>query len=251
MARAAAAAADVAEDRVAVLRAASSVLSREPGVDDLKAEVATELDVERAAEAAYKAMGADVLAKADAAVRKADIESLQNLRASLAERDRALGGRRPAQMAIIAAALEAKFEVARMHRLSLEHYTMVRRSLLDYERQARPVMSGIDGLTPVLTYVRDGKFTAYERLVRAGARVETLAADLAAIAPPPDLTDVHATLVSALHMAAEAVSRRRMAATTLSAEIDQQASTAAAGALLLTGHAREQLVVRLFPPRIQ
>jgi hypothetical protein len=251
LARAAAAAADVVEERVAALRAASSVLSRESGVEDLKSEVDKELGVEMAAEAAYRAMSADVLAKAEVAVRKADVEAVQTLLASLAERDRALGGRRPAQVAMIAAALNAKLEAARIHRLALEHYTLVRRSLLEYERQARPVMSGIDGLGPILTFVRDGKFTAYERLVRAGSRVGTLAADLAALTPPPDLADVHATLVSALHMASEAVSRRRMAATTLSAEIDQQASTAAAGALLLTSHARDQLVVRLFPPKIQ
>jgi hypothetical protein len=33
--------------------------------------------------------------------------------------------------------------------------------------------------------------------------------------------------------------------------VDDEASSAAAGAMLLAGQAREQLVVRLYPPKLQ
>jgi hypothetical protein len=123
--------------------------------------------------------------------------------------------------------------------------------LLQYERTVRPVMSGFDGLAPVFTAVRDFKFTAYERLERAGARLAAFRKTLSVIAPPEDLADVHATLDSAMKMADHACSRRRLAMAIVSEVVDREASSAAAGALMLAALAREQLVARLYPPKIQ
>jgi len=251
LARAVAAAADISEERVAVLRATAAVLSRETNVDDLRSDVRRDLAAEAAADAAYQTLAAELTAQADVALRRGDVDGVLALRASLTERDRALGAGRPAHVTALAALLDAKLEAVRVHRRALDHYAVVRRGLLEYERRVRPVMSGFDGLGPVLGYVRDGRFTSYDRLVRTAARLAELSASLLAIEPPADLTDVHATLGSALHMAAEACARRRMAATTTSAERDAEASAAAAGALLLAGHVRDQMVVRLFPPKIQ
>jgi hypothetical protein len=251
LARAAAAAADVVEERLAVLRTTSAVLSRESDVDDLKAGVARDLEAEAAADAAYSALAEELAVKADAALRRGDVEGVQALRAVLAERDQALGSRRPARAAAIGALLDAKLEAARIHRKALDHYAAVRRSLLVYERQVRTVMSGLDGLAPILAHIRDGKYSSYDRLVRAAARISELSSEIGAIEPPADLADLHATLRSAIHMAAEACSRRRLAVTTTSEDLQREASAAAAGSMLLTGHTREQLVVRLFPPKIQ
>ena len=85
----------------------------------------------------------------------------------------------------------------------------VRGSLLAYERRVRPTMSGFDGLLPVLTSLRDTRYTAYERLERASARLASLQASLAGVEPPEDLVDVHASLASAMQMADHAVARRK------------------------------------------
>ena len=251
LARAAAAASDVVEERLAVLRTASSVLSRESDVDDLRAGVAKDLEAEAAADAAYKALADELATKADAALRRGDVEGVQGLHAVLTTRDQALGARRPAHAAAIAALLDAKLEAVRIHRKALDHYAAVRKGLLEYERRVRTVMSGLDGLAPILAYVRDGKYLSYDRLVRAAGQISKLLFEIGSIQPPADLADVHATLRSAIHMAAEACSRRRLAVTTTSEDLQREASAAAAGSILLTGHSRDQLVVRLFPPKIQ
>jgi hypothetical protein len=251
LARAAAAVSDVVEERLAVLRTASAVLSRESDVDDLKAGVARDLEAEATADAAYKALAEDLAAKADAALRRGDVEGVQGLRAVLAERDRALGARRPAHAAAIAALLDTKLEAVRIHRKALDHYAAVRKSLLEYERRVRTVMSGLDGLAPILAHIRDGKYSSYDRLVGAAARISELSHEVGSIQPPADLADVHATLRSAIHMAAEACSRRRLAVTTTSEDLQREASAAAAGSILLTSHSRDQLIARLFPPKIQ
>jgi hypothetical protein len=251
LARAAAAASDIVEERLAVLRTASAVLSGASDVDDLKAGVAKDLEAESVADAAYKALAEDLATKADAALRRGDVEGVQGLRTVLAESDRALGARRPAHVAAIATLLDAKLEAVRIHRKALDHYAAVRRSLLEYERRVRSVMSGLDGLGPILAHIRDGKYSSYDRLVGAAARISELSYEIGAIVPPADLADVHATLRSAIHMAAEACSRRRLAVTTTSEDLQREASAAAAGSILLTGHSRGQLVARLFPPKIQ
>ena len=61
---------------------------------------------------------------------------------------------------------------------------------------------------------------------------------------------MHASLASAMQMADHAVARRKRGSTA-NASYDTEASTAAAGALMLAQLAREQLVVRLYPPKIQ
>ena len=71
------------------------------------------------------------------------------------------------------------------------------------------------------------------------------------VVPPPDLADVHATLVSALNLAREACSRRRLAIATTDRTMGLEASAAAAGATMLVAQARENLVARLYPPKVR
>jgi hypothetical protein len=52
-------------------------------------------------------------------------------------------------------------------------------------------------------------------------------------------------------MASYAVARRRLAMSIVSEVVDREASSAAAGVLMLSGLAREQLVARLYPPKIK
>jgi hypothetical protein len=79
--------------------------------------------------------------------------------------------------------LREKLNAARAYRLALDHYAYVRASLLAYERRIRPALSGLDGLTPVLQYVRDGRSMAFERVETAVGRLERFEADAGTVAP--------------------------------------------------------------------
>jgi hypothetical protein len=171
--------------------------------------------------------------------------------AALRSGDRELGARRKQSVEALLGELSSLLESTRTRRAALDRYARVRGDLLQYERNVRPVMSGLDGAAAVLTALRDTKYTAYERLVRLTGRLAGYRAALETIAPPDALADVHATLDSALKMASYAVSRRRLAMSIMSEVIDREASSAAAGALMLSGMAREQLVARLYPPKVK
>jgi len=240
--------ADVGEDRTAILRSASALLERETGVDDLKTEVKKQLDDEVAADTAYAAMTTDLIAAAEKAMQRGDVAAVGTVRATISDRDRALGNRRPQQVQSLMSALEARLEATQAYRLVLDHYAHVRRSFFDYERRVRPAFSTVDGLKPILDFIRDLKGMAFERLETASARLTRVTADLATVEPPTELADVHATLISAVNLAANACANRRLAVATTSMQAAKEASTAAVGAGLLLAQAREQLIKRLYPP---
>jgi hypothetical protein len=250
MALAAARAADLGSERQAILRAAATAAGGAVGADDLTAALNERLALEQTADAAYATLAAALLARADTAMRRADVDAVAETRRHAIERDRELGSLRPHELSALMAGLDAKLEAAKTYRLALDHYAYARRGRLDYEKKVRPAMSGFDGLRPMLESIRDMRTTPFERLTAAYERFKAFAAELARIVPPGDMSDVHATLSSSVHMAVEALERRRRAVIVANMADARDASSAAAGAVLLADQARDSLIRRLFPPKI-
>ena len=239
--------ADVAEERVAILRAAAAAAAdTDP---ELAARATAELTAELGADAQYDALVAATRPRAAAASRAGDVNALLALRAGVVERDAALGSRRMSVIGDLLGDLDARLERARAYRLAFDRYLMVRRELLQYERRTRSALAALDGLTPVLTAIERLDSTGYATLEQAGKRLTRLVAALQRVPPPADVADVHATLISAMHLAIEACARRRTAITTQNLSLAHEASAAAAGARLLAAQARASLVTRLFPPK--
>jgi hypothetical protein len=247
----AAAATDDAAEREGVLSAALVATERITGLDDLRAEIGLKLAEEHAADVAYAALAADVQAKADVAVSRGDVKALLSLQATVQAKDAALGSRRPNELESLMKSLEGKLDLARSKRLSLDHYAMMRGPMLAYERRARPALSALDGLKPIFEAIRDMTGPGFEWLVRADGRLKTLVPLMKEMEVPADLSDVHATLTSAITMAAEACARRKLAVAANDMPLAREASAAAAGALMLAAQARQELLARLYPPKIQ
>jgi hypothetical protein len=145
--------------------------------------------------------------------------------------------------------LAAKLVVARTFRAALDRYAVERPKLLAYERNVRSVMTGLDGLMPVLTAIQKGDFAGYATMERTIARLAAFETSLAAVQPPSDIAAVHAALLSVIHLAREACLRHRQDLVTSSLAGAANASAAAAGAALLLAQARQDLVTHLFPPK--
>ncbi|HEX5214198.1 MAG TPA: hypothetical protein VFV98_01975 [Vicinamibacterales bacterium] len=244
-------AADLLEDRVAVLRAAQLALGDGAEAADLRAAVANALAEENKATIAYGKLVSTFTARADAARRRADVATIESLLGGLSARDQMLGRRRPAAIRELRNSLLVSLARAREHRLALDHYNFVRRALLDYELQVRPVLASLDRLGAVLRQVRRQASVDVARLDDGIRTLTSMLSGLEKIAAPDDVAVVHAMLSSALQMAREACRQRRLAVVTSKISYAQDASAAAAGALLLTDQARQTLVQRLSPPAIQ
>jgi hypothetical protein len=220
LAIAAAQAVDSEEDRLAILNAAAA-LADEPANADLNAKIRRELEFDAKATTAYESMVAEVRQKAEAARKRGDTAGVEAAIQLLHARDRELGGRREAVVAAAATELDAILVATRSYREKLDRYARVRGSLLAYERTVRPMLSGFDGLTPVFSAVRDGRFTAYERLEKATFRLQSFRAGLQPVEPPEDLVDIHASFQSAVQMAEHAIARRKLAVSTGNEDFDR------------------------------
>ncbi|HEX7780354.1 MAG TPA: hypothetical protein VF424_14000, partial [Vicinamibacterales bacterium] len=80
MAIAAARASDVGAERQAILRAAATATAGAPGVEDLTTSLTQRLGLEQSADAAYATLAAALLARADTAMRRADVDAVAEAR---------------------------------------------------------------------------------------------------------------------------------------------------------------------------
>jgi len=251
LALAAAKASDTLDERLAILRTAGVVAGIDASAADLTSEIGRRLADEARIDAAYAALASDLRARAEAAVKRGEVAKAAALAEELARRDRELGAARPDLIRGLQQELTDKLEAARVSRLRLDHYAAVYPRMLHYEHQIRPALTALDGLKPVLTFIRDMQGMSFERLISARDRIDRLLVAYNALTPPEELADVHATIGSTLHMAREACARRRSAVISNDMALAREASAAAAGALLLADQARTELLARLFPSKQQ
>jgi hypothetical protein len=250
LALAAASVSDVVADRQAILQMAYARSADDPA-DDLRLEVARRLSAERTADAAYARLSEDLIARADVLMRRGDVAAVVAVRGEIADRDRALGSLRPQDVRALTERLDQMIERTQTFRLTLDHWHAVHQSLLRYERRVRPILAGVDALKGVLQNIRDMSGPDFTRLVQALTRLKSLTLQLHDVTPPPDLQSIHSTFVAAVFMAREACERRAQAVAGPNLAVARDAAAAAAGTLLLLSHARQDLVVHLFPPRFQ
>jgi len=242
-------ASDDGATREAVLGAILRTLGPAAAEPELLGEARRELDAELAADRAYASLSSDLLARADAARRQGDVAAASALGPELARRDAALGARRPADVQALADALAARLAVTRTFRAALDRYAVEKPQLLAYERQVRPILSGLDGLMPVLEHVRNDLPMGFDTTNRAIARLESMRASLAGIQAPEDLSSVQSALAAVIGLAHDACVRHRQVLVAPDSYIASGASASAAGAILLLAQARQDLVTRLFPPK--
>jgi hypothetical protein len=175
---------------------------------------------------------------------------VQRLQQELVRRDRALGRKRPLEVKALATQLQETLDATRAFRHALVAYSHQKVSLRRYDTQIQPVLRGFAAATPVVTAVRELHPATRAQLSATELRLRGLQQQAQAMRPPRPLAGVHATLVSALRMAREALTRRQLDGTS-KPPVQGAAAAAAAGALLLAEQARTDLAATLRPPTIQ
>ena len=156
------------------------------------------------------------------------------------------------ELSALLADLDAMVGKTRDHRAALDRYAELRPQLLAYEKSLRPAMSSLDSTVAVLNAIHDMKGPEMSDLERASRALTKAAARFAALAPPETMNDVHATFISAVHLAQEACRRRVLAlAANQDFRLSGEAAASAAGATMLVEQARANLVARLYPPKVR
>ena len=213
---------------------------------DTEAAVKTELKIDRA----YQVLTDRTMARARRSARSADVKSLEFLLTRARQRDKALGGRRPEAVGALVAAVEEQLDAARQLRLARDRWALRAPALREYQVSIRAPIELFARLKPSLENIKalsGSTPSSLTLLERTAARVSKA---VAAIAPPDELSAAHATLVSAAQLASSAAQVRREA--TLAGDMTRawDASSAAAGALMLGAKARSDIQALLRPPQL-
>lgn len=216
-----------------------------------RARASARLEAEARIDRAYAGLTDRTLARAEPLVRRGDVRGLESLVQSVLRTDRDLRRARPAAMAALLATLDARVDAARRLRLARDAWA-VRASLIrDYWRDIR---KGLDRLLGVRTWLVDVRQLAgpaprsVRRLADVAVRTQR---ELSPVLPPAEARSAHATLLSAASLAARAGAGRLDALRTGDMATAWQASSAAAGALMLLDQAVDELRRLSRPPTLE
>jgi len=246
---------DSAADRTSLLATAVAAIDRDKASlpADWAASTRVETDIEMKAELsldrAYQALTARTMAVANYRARIGDVRGLLHLLGSIPERDAALGGRRPDAVNALVTAVEARLDAARQLRLARDRFALRAPVLSRYRLAIGGPMALFWQLKPSLEDVKALSGSTPEALTtmeRSVARILRLAN---AVVPPEEAAAAHALLLSAVQLAGSAAQIRREA--TLAGDMRRawDASSAAAGALMLGAKARTDIQSLLRPPQ--
>lgn len=225
----------------AVLPSAWLVVTR----GQVASQLAKELDTDRK----YQALSVRVLGLASGRARLGDVMGVQRVLTSIAVNDATLGSARPDAVLSIVAAVESQLDAARRLRLERDRWAIRAPELRAYQRAMAGPLYQIQRVTPLLESIKSLAGSGPDALgsvLRATGRIQKA---MVPITPPEELRDAHDLLVSAVRLADSAATIRREAAIKGNMARAWDASSAAAGALMLAARARNDMQVALRAPQ--
>jgi hypothetical protein len=254
---AAARAVDSAAERTSLLATAVATIDRAKEALPTEWAAATRADasdamrVELRLDRSYQQLTAQTMESADRRARMADVPGLERLLLSIQRRDAALGASRPDAVNALVTAVEAKLDAARQLQLARDRWAMRQPDLrryrvaigtpIDLFTELTASLEGIKSLAgsspPTLTFIE-----------RRTARILKLVSE---IAPPEEVAAAHALLVSAVQLAGNSAAIRREAVLAGNMTRAWDASSAAAGALMLGAKARADIQSLLRVPQLR
>ena len=249
--------ADHAAERQGLLETALTALDRDAAalpsdwVAATRTVTRTQFDSERRVDRAYQSLTARILGLADARAKAADVRSLARLVDRVRVNDRELGGQRPDTVAALIAAVEARLDAARRLQLARDRWALRAPEFRQYRLAIKASLDLFAALEPSLQQIKllaGSSPTSLERIQRAVAQILEQART---ISPPEEFRATHALLVSAVQLAASAGQIRREATLAENMARAWDASSAAAGALMLGARARTDMQNLLRPPQLR
>jgi len=248
---------DMSAERTSLLATAVAEIDRNKAVlppdwaagtrRDAQLEIAKELSVNRS----YQSLSARMMLLANWRAKQADVRGVERVLGLIQQRDTELGGKRPDAVSALIDAVQVKLDAARQLRLARDRYALRAPMLAQYRAAIGTPMELLAQLKPSLESVRELSGSAPEALVSLHLIALRIVERASAIHPPEELVAAHALLISAAQLAATAAAIRREAVLAGSMTRAWDASSAAAGALMLGARARTDIQSLLKPPQLR
>jgi hypothetical protein len=212
----------------------------------VRREIATEARIDRS----YQALTTRMTNLADYRARNADVLGVERVIARIYRRDAWLGGMRPDTVSALVATVEERLDAARRLRLARDRWALRAPDLATYRAAISRPLDIFAQLQPALEDIKSLAGSSPSTLERLDRLVAWILMRASEISPPDELTGPHAVFISAVHMAANAAIIRREATLASSVERAWDASSAAAGALMLGTRARSDMRAVFRPPQL-
>ena len=252
----AAAVTDSAAQRLSLLSVVVASLDRNadvlpPGwVERTRAAAAAAIDREMEVDRAYRKLQDGILRLAEQRARAADVRGVQQLLARTKASDEALGQARPETIDAIIAVVQEQLDAARRLRLERDRWALKLPELRQYRQSVAASFQQLMRLTPALEDIKSLAGSGPDAI----GSILKVAADVTrvvqVITPPDEFREAHSLLLSATQLADAAARLRRQAALTGDMKRAWDASSAAAGALMLSARAQSELQAVLRLPQL-
>jgi hypothetical protein len=214
---------------------------------DARLQMAGELRLDRS----YQSLSARMMALASWRAKQADVRGVERVLRVIQQRDALLGNKRPDAVNSLIDAVQAKLDAARQLQLARDRYALRAPVLAQYRAAIGAPMELLAQLTPSLESVKALSGSGPSTLVTLHLVASRIVERVSAIQPPEELAAAHALLISAAQLAATAATIRREAALAGSMTRAWDASSAAAGALMLGARARTDIQSLLKAPQLR
>ena len=254
---AAAKATDIAVDRVSILRGVIAAIDNPRHVLPADWAVPTRrwalhaIAEEARLEKAYGTLTSTALRRAAAAAGRADVRAVERVLATVARRDTQLGRKRPEEINALIEQVRVQLDAARRLRLARDQWQERASSFRAYKKQIAPVLSTMIRSKRSLDDIKRLAGSDAAVLVDLGARLDRHVKALSVLGVPDELKSAHALLMSAANLAQTAVKTRRQAAVSGELQLAWDASSAAAGSLMLLSKAQEDMEAAVRLPEIR
>ncbi len=248
---------DTASERTQLLATVVATLTREKDVlpeafvRTVRAEAQTQLRIESRIDRAYQLLTRRLMPLADRSARAGNVNSLEAMLKRIERRNRALGDKRPEAITALLAAVQAKLDAARQLQLARDRWELRAGAYREYQAAMTIPLALLARLKQPLEKIKALTGSSAAGLTSLQQNAARIAALANAVLPPDELVGAHALLVSAVQLAGNAAQIRRDAALAGDLARAWDASSAAAGALMLSDRARNDIRSLLKPPQLK
>jgi hypothetical protein len=243
-----------ASERVSLLQAVMDSLGPSPSganrTSALRSRASASLAAEMKIDKDYRDLVSRTVAAAEEHARRADVGGIEALLRGVLTADDKLRRQRPDTTAALLATLDAKLDATRRLRLARDAWSTRQQRVAEYERRIRPALQRMRRSVPGLEQIRQLAGPPPDALQPLAVRLTDAWRELKLVVPIAETEPAHSMLVSAAQMAVRAATGRRMAVQATDMSTAWEASSAAAGALMLFERAEEELRKLNAPPKL-
>lgn len=214
--------------------------------DSLDQRIRGELDIERR----YSRLSRRLVTQAKEEAARARVSGVEQVLAKIEAEDRKLGQLRPDVIAAVRAEVSANLDAARDLRLRRDQWLLKRSAFQDYQRQVGTRIMGLVKAQRSLEAIRRLDGPRVSELKKLEWRLAGGAERLERIRVADEIRGTHDLVVGAWRFAENAVRQRSEAVASGNLGRAWEASSAAAGALMMLSRAQQSVRELLDPPKL-